>query len=148
MPSNEFILGMDAKLYYSTTLAEVITSMTEADNVRDLTLSMNAGEADVTTRGNSGWRATAATLKEAELTFEMLWKPSDAFFTAIRNAFLNSTSLELAPLDQDRATAGAQGPKGSWAITQFERSEPLEEGILVSVTAKLATYREWHETSS
>jgi hypothetical protein len=33
-------------------------------NVRDVTLNLETGEADVTTRANSGWKQTFATLKD------------------------------------------------------------------------------------
>jgi TP901-1 family phage major tail protein len=112
-------------------------------NVRDVTLTLEAGEADITTRANSGWRATAPTLRECTAEFEMVWKPGDAGFDAVKNAFLTSATLELAILDQDKATTGAQGPKGSFSITSFSRNEALEEAITVSVTAKLAEFDEW-----
>ncbi|MBK9126275.1 MAG: hypothetical protein IPM13_00525 [Phycisphaerales bacterium] len=76
MPS--FILGMDAKLYYGTAGAAATTLM---GNVRNVTLNLEAGEADVTTRANSGWRATAPTLRECSVEFEMVWDPDDAGFT-------------------------------------------------------------------
>jgi hypothetical protein len=55
--------------------------MTEADNIKDVTVTMEAGEADIATRGNSGWRATAPTLRECTCEFEMVWRPGDAGFT-------------------------------------------------------------------
>jgi len=139
-----YVLGMNAKAYYGAT-GTVIGSMTEMDNARDLTLNMEAGEADVTTRANSGWRGKAATLKECSVDFEMVWKPSDPAFQAIKDAFIASDTIELAVLDQARETSGAQGPKGEFSITKFSRNEKLEEAITVSVTAKLATFREWVE---
>jgi len=120
-----------------------IGALAEMGNVRDVTLTLEAGEADITTRANSGWRATAPTLRECTAEFEMVWKPGDAGFDAVKNAFLTSATLELAILDQDKATAGAQGPKGSFSITSFSRNEALEEAITVSVTAKLAEFDEW-----
>ncbi len=142
--SEEFLLGKDAKLYFGASGA-TYSAMTEIANVRDLTLDLSAGEADVTTRGNFGWKATAATLRECTATFDMLWKPSDPAFAAIRNAFLNSTKIALAVLSDDRATTGAEGPEGDFSITQFSRNEPMAEGVTVSVTAKLATFRQWVE---
>ena len=140
--SQTFLLGMNAKIYQGTS-GDVLSALAEMSNVKDVTLTLEAGEADVTTRGNSGWRATATTLKECTCEFEMLWKPGDAGFDAIKTAFLSSGTLELAVLDQARETTGAQGPKGSFSITGFSRSEPLEEGMTVSVTAKLAVFDEW-----
>jgi len=53
-----FILGKDAKIYQGTAGGELGT-LAGMDNVRDVTLNLEAGEADVTTRANSGRRATA-----------------------------------------------------------------------------------------
>jgi hypothetical protein len=128
-------LGMDAKLYRNTgSFASPTWNL--IPNVKDLTLSLETGEADVTTRGNNGWRATVATLKDGSVEFEMIWDTEDEDFTAIRNAFLNNTALELAILDGLSSVAGSQGLRASFMITGFTRNEPLEEAITVSVSAK------------
>ena len=134
--STEFVLGMNAKLYYGAAGA---TAATEMGNVRDVTLTLEAGEADITTRANQGWRATAPTLRECSVEFEMVWNPADAGFTAIKTAFLAAGTVALKVLDQ----AGGQGPDGDFAITSFTRNEALEEAVTVSVTAKLAVFRSW-----
>jgi len=139
-----FILGKDAKIYQGAA-GGALGTLAEMSNVRDVTLNLEAGEADITTRANSGWRATAPTLRECTCEFEMVWKPGDSGFDAIKAAFLGGTALELAILDQARETSGAQGPKGSFSITSFSRNEALEEAITVSVTAKLAVFDEWVE---
>jgi len=133
-----FVLGMNAKMYYGTAGGPANNEMT---NVRNVTLNLEAGEADVTTRANSGWRATAPTLRECSVEFEMVWDPADAAFTAIKSAYLNNNLIALKVLDK----AGGQGPDGDFAITSFSRSEELEEAITVSVTAKLAVFRSWIE---
>jgi len=128
-------LGLDAKLYRNTGTSGSPTWV-EMTNVKDLTLSLEAGEADVTTRGNAGWRATLAALKDASIEFEMMWDTADAAFTAIKDAFFGSTSVEFAVMDGDIETTGSQGLRAVMSITNFSRSEPLEEAISVSVTAK------------
>jgi hypothetical protein len=132
----DFILGMNAKIYYGTAGT---TASTELTNVRDVTITLEAGEADVTTRANSGWRATAPTLRECNLEFDMVWKTTDAGFTAVKTAFLNNDTIALLALSE----AGGEGIDGDFSITNFSRNEALEEAITVSVTAKLATYRDW-----
>lgn len=146
----DFLLGMNAKLYAGAKLTSIQGTETPVswtpgvvDNVKDVTLSLEAGEADVTTRGNSGWRATAPTLKEATLEFEMQWLPGDAAFTLIRNAFLDSDVVALAPLTDAVDQSDAEGLVGNWAITNFSRNEALEEAITVSVTAKLSAFAQW-----
>lgn len=128
-------LGLDAKLYRNTG-TQAAPVWNEIKNVRDATLSLEAGEADVTTRGNAGWRATVATLKDGSVEFDMVWDTADDDFSAIRDAFLNHTALEFAVMDGDIATAGTQGLRATCAVTSFSRNEALEEAITVSVTVK------------
>ena len=142
-----YVLGMNAGLYQGAAGSTTPSSMSEVDNVRDVTLSMEAGEADITTRGNSGWRATAPTLRECTVEFQMVWKPGDAVFDAIKTAFLTSGTVALAVLDQKVGISGAQGPLGDSSITNFSRNEALEEAIVADVTAKLAVFVEWHEVA-
>ena len=128
-------LGMEAKLYRNN--GDYATpDWTEMQNVKDLTLNLEAGEADVTTRGNAGWRATIATLKDGSIEFEMVWDTEDANFTAIKDAFFGNTTVEFAVMDGDVTTTGSQGLRAEMSITGFSRSEALEEAMMVSVTAK------------
>jgi hypothetical protein len=129
-------LGMEAKLYYKVGGQGGAGGWVELTNVRDVTLTLETGEADVTTRANQGWRATVATLKEASVEFEMVWDTGDAGFTAIKDAYLNNDIIGLQVLD-DTEPNGGQGLQADFMITTFSRSEALEEAITVSVTAKV-----------
>lgn len=126
-------LGMEAVLNFKASGQGGGGSWSELSNVRDVTLSLETGEADVTTRANSGWRATVATLKEASVEFEMVWDSADTGFTAIKNAYINNGVIGLQVLD---GPAG-EGLQADFMITAFSRSESLEEAITVSVTAKV-----------
>jgi hypothetical protein len=128
-------LGLDAKLYRNT--GTIGSSLwTVIDNVRDVTLNLETGEADVTTRGNEGWRAAVGTLKDASIEFEMVWDTEDFDFIALKDAFFSGTPIELLIADGDMSEAGAQGLRAVCRIIAFTRSEALEEAITVSVTAK------------
>ncbi len=142
-------LGLEAKLYRNT--ASGTPTWSEVKNVKDLTLNLEAGEADVTTRGNAGWRATLAALKDASIEFEMVWDTTDAHFTAIKDAFFGNTAVEFAVMDGDITVVGSQGLRAIMSITNFSRSEPLEEAISVNVAAKptyAATPPSWMTVSS
>jgi hypothetical protein len=147
----DFLLGMNAKIYQGAAAADPSTldpsTLTEMGNVKDVTLSLEAGEADITTRANSGWRATAPTLRECSCEFEMVWKPGDVGFEAIKAAFLSAGTVALAVLTGAHNESGAEGPVGNWSITNFSRSEALEEAVTVSVTAKLAAFGQWFEAA-
>ena len=129
-------LGMEAKLYYKTGGVAGQGQWTLLPNVKDVTLSLERGEADVTTRANGGWKATVGTLKDASVEFESVWDTEDAGFTALQEAFMNGTPIGIAVMDGDIATPGSQGLQADMAVTKFDRKEPLEEAITVSVTVK------------
>ncbi|MBE7465501.1 MAG: hypothetical protein HS116_25370 [Planctomycetes bacterium] len=138
-------IGMEAKLYFKVGGLGA-GAWVELPNVRDVTLNLETGEADVTTRGNAGWKASIATLKDASLEMEMIWDTADAGFTAIKNAYFNNEKIGFAVMDGDIAQAGSQGLQADFSILSFSRKEALEEAITVSVTAKptySATAPQW-----
>jgi len=144
MSAKTFLLGMNAKAYQGAAGA-ALSGLTEMANVKDVSLSLEAGEADVTTRANKGWRANAATLRECTAEFEMLWKPGDLVFQALKRAFLTSGTVRMAFLTGAVDGENAEGPVGDFSIPKFSRNEPLEEGVSVPVTAKLAVFDKWLE---
>ena len=122
-------LGMQAKLYHGAAGASATSELT---NVKDVTLNLDTGEADITTRASNGWRATIATLKNGSVEFTMAWDTEDAGFTAIKDAYFNNTPIAMAVLDSD----GGSGLDADFSVTNFTRNEPLEEAITVNVTVK------------
>ena len=146
-----FVLGMNCKLYYGDSVLtetdplNVTDGVTWAEltNAKDVNLNLEKGEADITTRANNGWRATAGTLKDGGIEFEAIWKPGDAGFTALQTAWANGTEISMMALDGAYGTAGSQGLAGNFTVTNFSRSEPLEEAATVSVTIKPSSYTSW-----
>jgi len=122
------VLGMDCVLYRGTAGS---TASTEMTNVQDVTLNLETDEADVTTRGNSGWRASVATLKNGTVEFTMIWDTADTDFTAIQSAYFNKTAIALFVADSN-----GEGLDADFTIINFTINQPLAEATTVSVTAK------------
>ncbi len=131
-----FRLGMQGVTNYKTGGIAGGGSWTALTNIRDLTLGLTTGVADMTTRANNGWRAQIATLREATINWDMVWDTADAGFTAIKTAFLTNAVIGLQIYDG--SAEGSQGLQADVMITGFERDESLEEGMKVSVTAVIA----------
>ena len=74
----------------------------------------------------------------------MVWDSSDAAFSALKDAWLNSTEIALAAMDGAVDTSGNQGLASNFTVTNFSRSEALEEAITVSVTVKPSSQTEWY----
>lgn len=127
-------IGLDCVLGYKTTGVGGSGDFVEADNVRDLSLDLTHAEADATTRANQGWRATVPTLKEAEITGQLVYDTSDATFIAFRTAFESRAALGIAMLDGP-LTTGA-GFVFDANVIGFSIGQPLEDVVLVDFTLK------------
>ena len=141
------ITGESCKLYRTTSLADTqdatidAASWTLIDNVKgDLTLNLERSTADASTRAGVGWRGNIPTLGDGGVEFEMLWDQggADANFTALKDAFLNKTTMPLAIMDGDINTDGTQGLVAFYHVSNFSRNEPLEDVVTASVSLALA----------
>ena len=129
-------LGMNAKLYLCAAGIGGTPTWTELTNAKSVTLNLQKGEADVTTRGNNGWKAVVGTLKEGSIEFEMVWDTEDEGFAAIKDAYFDDTAIGMAVMDGDITAGGSQGLWADCSVIDFSRDESLEEAITVKVTVK------------
>ena len=147
-----FILGMDAKLYYGAAVLESadasLGDWTELDILTDVTLNLTTGEADITTRANNGWKGTAATLKDGSIDFEIVYKADDAGFEKLETAWDTKAEVAIAAMDGDITVVGKRGLTGNFTVTNFTRTEPLEEAIKYAVTLKPSSYTDWYEVEA
>lgn len=151
-----YLLGRDAVAYFSTTLltgantAAVLAAATEVGNIMDLSLNVESEFVDSTTRSEAaqGWKSQIAVLKNGEITFEARWKPGDAFFDALKDAWLNGTEICIIALDQDRSVTGTPGPAAQGLAANFSvsfsKTEPLQDIQKVSCTLGISSFPEWY----
>ena len=123
-------LGLDAKLFRGTAGTQ---GTIEVTNVKDVSLSLESGEADVTTRKAKGWKLSVATLKEASLEITILYDTEDEDFLAFKEAYFSNTPLSLFVTDGDTT---AHGLDADFSVTGFTVDQPLEEAVTVKITAK------------
>lgn len=129
------VLSQNAKFYrntgtYATPTWDLI------GNVKDLTLSLEKDETDVTTRASGGWKEFVDGMKDATIEFGMLWDTGDADFTAIKDAFTGNTAIEVLVLDGLVATTGSQGLRVTCMVKSFTRNENLGEALMVDVSLR------------
>lgn len=104
--------------------------------VRDATLTVDANETDHSCRASGGWDQFEPTTLKAEVSFSILHDNANTDFTAIRDAFLNRTSIEMAVLDGGPTTAGSQGLRAAWKVFKFTRNENLRDAVAYDVVMK------------
>ena len=129
-------LGFECVVSRNTGATYASPTWNPIELIKDATLNVTKGEFDVTTRGAVGWGQVRGTIKDVELTFDMAHDNTNADFTALRDAYLNNTQIDLAALDAAANVAGAQGIRATWEILGFSRNENLRDAVTYSITAK------------
>lgn len=122
------VLGLNAKLLYGSAGA---TGETEATAVKEVTLSLTTGTADVTSRAANGWRVKVATLKEGTLDFSFNYDTAETFCSTVIQNFIAGTPMAFFVTDGNNT-----GLDADWALTNCSMSQPLEEAVTISVTAE------------
>jgi len=149
MPRNAKV-GLDMKLYRLPTtstraswgtvdsngvhLGVAPAGLVEVDNVRDITPGHEKGQADTSIRG-SKYRLRKGTLRDSTLEIQMVYDPDDANYLAFLRAFNKNEKIAMAVLDGE---ASAEGTRGFWAdfeIFNFSDPQPLEDAVIVNITA-------------
>lgn len=103
---------------------------TEIKNVKDLTVSLEKAEADVSTRDNAGWRATVGTLKDASIEFQVFNKEDDTAFATLYTKWLSGDPVVAVISDVGASlTLDCE-------VMGFSVSQNLEEAIVADVTLK------------
>ena len=126
--------GLTGSLLY-TYPADGNQALTEADNVRDVTLTLTTIDADTTSRASTLFKSSKVLLLEGVVTFEILDEIDDPFLVALQTAFTEKAEIALWIKDSSVASEG-QGLDGDFNITSFTRNEPLEDVMTYSVEAK------------
>lgn len=124
----EFVLEMNTGTLLSPVWVKVV-------GVKEVTRSGETGKADVTTRDNDGFRAWIPTLKDVGLEIQMVYDPTNSHFLFLENAWLNKTQVQFRSLDGPSNVPGSKGMKMVTVITNFSEPQPLEDAVIVSITA-------------
>lgn len=127
------VLSEDAVLYYNSGTYQSPT-WSAITNVKDVTLSLDKDEIDVTTRASAGFKEFVDGLIDATIDFNILWDTDDTAFTAIRTAFFAKTAVEFLILDATTTTG--QGLRATCMIKSFNRNETLGEALTVDVSVR------------
>ena len=85
-----FVLGMDCELLVGSTVVDVAKSVT---------IDAETATADVTTRGNGGFKVEVPTLKTVKMSFELVYDAVNAAFAAIKAAYDAGTPLAMTAGD-------------------------------------------------
>jgi hypothetical protein len=104
---------------------------TDLNTTRDVTLNLEAGEADVTHRGGGGFVMTQAALMDSSVEFDMVWDPADVGVQAIRDAHLNRSVIGIQCLDDS-----GEGLQADMQVFEFSRNEAITDAMIMTVRVR------------
>ena len=131
-------LGLDSKLYYDVDGTLALATWVELDLARDVNTSASAAEAEQSDR-RTNFVMTCPALLSLETSATFTYENGDANLTALRDAFINRTSILLAVVDGNIATSGTEGFVYYAHVYSNDFNQPLTEGATVEVTFKPTT---------
>ena len=100
--------------------------------MRNVTVNLRRDEIEDTTRGNVGWKSFICGLGEWGVSCEILHEKPNTLLQAIEDAFLGAYVLNnVRMVDKE-----GYGWQGNVVVTEFSRSEPLQDVISYTVTFK------------
>lgn len=160
---SNFVLSLSGVAYYSTTTLTTNTntayktalgSAIVIPNIQNAKLTMSSDKADISTRGgtpsNNGWKSTAETLKDATITFNLVYKIGDSVFGALLTAYTGSqtsymgnTEIFASFLDGPEATTGNQGIAGNWMVSSIARTEDLNGVMMADIELVPSSWTGW-----
>lgn len=141
MAENALVGGKHCKVYYNTGTHGSPTWVL-MKRVKDLSVPQSKGEVDVSRRESKN-KLTKGGLIDRGLEFGYQYKRgSDTVWTALRTSFENGTPIEFLVLDDLVTENGAKGLRAYMEVMEFPHDEPLEDGVVYNVVAKVTDYEE------
>lgn len=128
-------IGLECKAYRNTgTYAS--PTWVECVNVKDVTLNLEKGEADISRRGSGGWKDRKGTLKDASVDLGLIWVAAATDCLAFRDGFMSGTPIEMAFASGDITEPGTEYFRCLYEVFKFTREEPLEDAVTHTTTLK------------
>jgi hypothetical protein len=113
-------------------------SLDEIPNCREVTIPLEDGLADTSTRGNNGFKSQLPTLTDVTIDIPMVFDETDADYTALLKAKLAKSVIALAFLSGDKATVGTSGFWADFYVHKMQKSEPIDGAQMMTFTVVVA----------
>lgn len=123
--------GIDCKLNYKVGGVESGGAWTELTIARDVTLNAPHGEADATTRGGGGAKATEPTVMDASVDCEIVYDPENAGYEALHDAKVAREHIGIQAFDDE-----GRGLQANMKIFEFSQPQEMEGVVMCTLTLK------------
>lgn len=120
-------IGYAAKLFGGTAGT---TANTEITHAKDVKVSVDIDIVDATDRSTGGWKDNLPALKDATLSFTLVYDSADTNYSTIRSNAMSGTPYAFKP-----SNGNGGGLDADWTISKFEEDQSNGEAISAEVEA-------------
>ena len=130
------MIGLKCKAYYNS---ETYSGPTwgEVAKIGDVDLNDSRAMGESTTREHD-FKSETPGPREVKASFEAVFKVGDTALGALQTAYENGDSIDMFFANAPGG-AGATGKRGDFYVTQWNRKEPLDGAVKVSIGLALTT---------
>ena len=123
-------VGYCAKLFGG---AAGSTPNTEITHAKDVQVAVDIDIVDATDRSTGGWKDNLAALKDATLSFTLIYDSTDTNYSAIRTAALGGTPYAFKP-----SNGNGGGLDADWTISKYKENQ--DNGAPISAEVEAVPY--------
>lgn len=128
------MIGLNCKLYINTG-SRGSPTWTAVKTARDLKSNDTRKKGDSSSR-ESGFASATIGQREVAISGELLYKPAETGYAALKTAYEAGTIADIFLCDAPGGV-GATGKRGDFYITDFSRTEPLNDSLVTSIALDL-----------
>ncbi len=126
--------GRDSHLYLRASGTYSTPTWGEIRRIGDVNIGGEKSTSDLAMRETPNDKASFGGLKfPISFSYYKRIGAVDAIFDKLRQSFLTNAVLDIAAVDQPIATVGAEGFRGPYVCSKFERSEPVNDSVVYNV---------------
>lgn len=127
--------GFEWRLYRNTG-TYAIPVWNEVDEAGDIDLPLKKDEIEMNLRRNRGVKTVLSGMSDWPIEFDLAHEPAQEDFIAIRDAYLNGTTIDFAVADGNIATPGTFYVRAVCEVIEFPFSPKMKDGDVIKVKAK------------
>lgn len=128
-------VGLLAHSYINTSTSWTTPTWAAVDIIKDVTLDIAMGEADLSSR-QSIWKLVNPTQLAASVEINFYWNTVDANYLLLQAGAIAGTDIDMAFMDTAIATSKAHGLRGHVGVFGWGRSEPIDGEVRGKATLK------------
>ena len=116
-----------------------IGSLTNVGQAENVDLNLDSDETNVTIKSSGGWRFPIPTTNSGTVTAEIVFVDGDSQIGILRTSYMDKSTITAAIMSGPLDETGAEGFKFNAVVKSFNKSQPIDGVVRVSITLNITS---------